>query len=73
MARQSNAHNIQAETPSTDLKNMMEKLELMEIDNSFRKSHAQVCRWLRSHKYLPMEYKRAVTTHFRSKLLSKIK
>ena len=27
MARQSNTHNIQAETPSTDLKNMMDMLQ----------------------------------------------
>ena len=27
MARQSNTHNIKAETPSTDLRNMMEMLQ----------------------------------------------
>ena len=45
MARQSNTHNIRAETPSTDLKTMMVMLQqiMQQVMTSFSKSQAQVC------------------------------
>ena len=70
MARQNNTNNIQPETYSTSsncLKNMIEMLQqIMQQEMTLHMG-------LRSHKYLPVKCKRAVTTHFRSEVLSKIK
>ena len=79
MACQNNSNsNTPAEAPFTDIKCMMEMLQtilqqVMTLTSLLVHPFQKLHRWLRSHKYLPVECKQAVTTHFWSQVFSQIK